>query len=167
MVETWSPKMKIKRSKSRSLGFVERKNRFTLILFRNGLSPVSWFDLIGAIGGEIKTVVEFWCFIFDNSSQPLVDFLKFDSPTFILSFYFRFIPVHFPQNNDNLSMISTKLVDEKSQPHMWVSPPNPKPSGYLSGPPENCLSLQNFTKTGKSSSKLIVVFYCCCSFLVV
>ena len=147
--------MKIKRSKSRSLGFVERKNRITLVLFRNGLSPFTLLVLIGAIGGEIKTVVEVWCFISDNSSQPLVHFLKFDSPTFILSFYFRFIPVHFPQNNDDLSMISTKIVDEKSQTHMWVSPPNPKPSGYLSSPLQNWLSFQNFVKTVKSSSKLI------------
>ena len=164
--QSWSPKPNLKRSKSRSLGFVERKNRITLILFGNGLSPFSWFVLIGAIGGEIKTVVEFWCFISDNSSQPLVNFLKFDSPTSILSFYFRFIPVHFPQNNDNLSMISFEIVDEKSQPHMWVSPPNRKPSGYLSGPLPNCLSFHNFTKTAKSSSKLIVVFDCCHSMML-
>ena len=149
--------MKIKRSKSRSLGFVERKNRITLILFGNGLSPFSWFVLIGAIGGEIKTVDEVWCFIFDNSSQPLVNFLKFDSPTDIFSFHFRFIPVHFPQNNESQTLISFNIVDEKSQPHMWVSPPNRKPSGYLSSPLQNWLPFQNLTKTDKSLSKLIVV----------
>ena len=48
----------LKRSKSRSLGFVERENIVTLFLFGNGLSPFTLFVLIGAIGGEIKIVVE-------------------------------------------------------------------------------------------------------------
>ena len=159
---TWSPKMKIKRSKSRSLRFVERKNRITLFLFENGLSPITWFDLIGAIGGEIKTVVEFWCFISDNSSQPLVNFLKFYTQTVLLSFYFRFIQVHFPQNNESQTLISTKIVDEKSQTNLWVSPPNPKPSCYLSSPLQNWLSFSKLDEDKQVFIKIDCCFWLFC-----
>ena len=88
-------------------------------------------------------------------------FLEVFSQNNIPSFYFRFFQVHFPQNNDNLSIISTEIVVEEWKTHMWVSPPNRKPSGYLSSPHQNCLSLEIFTKTEKSWSELIVVSLFC------
>ena len=156
-----SPKTKIKCSKPRIFVLLNGENNFTLFLFGNGVLPFGLIVLIGEYWGEIKIVVEFWCFVSDNSSQSLVNFLKFFSQNNIPSFYFRFFQVHFPQNNDNLSIISTEIVVEEWKTHMWVSPPNRKPSGYLSSPHQNCLSLEIFTKTEKSWSELIVVSLFC------
>ena len=163
-VDSRSPKLNLKCSKSRRLVLLNGENNFTLILFGNGVLPFRLMVLIGENLGKIKITCQFWCFISNNSCQSLVILFMFSlKNAFCLSIF----------NLSQFVFHKTMKNDKRIQPNMLVINGNPHVSfaaksttlGLFKRPPSELVVTQTLCEDGQSLHQNWLLFCLICWFL--